>query len=60
MRYHYSKPDIYVSMYGKLYKCNHPIYDECTLFKIDGKGLAVIQQRYNRETKTTWWGSLDP
>ena len=46
MRYHYQKPDIYLSMYGELYICNHPVYDRCTLFTIGNKGLAVIQQRY--------------
>lgn len=34
MRYHYQKPDIYLSMYGELYICNHPVYDRCTLFTI--------------------------
>lgn len=47
-------------MYGETYECNHPVYDECTLFKIGKKGLAVIQQRYNRETKHTYWGEIDP
>lgn len=60
MRYHYKKPAIYSSMYGKLYRCNHPVYDRCTLFKINNLGLAVIQQRYEPETKSTWWGELDP
>jgi len=26
---------------------------------IDNKGLAVIQQRYNSETKSTTWGEID-
>lgn len=60
MRYHYEKPTLYLSMYGKLHICNHPVYDRCTLFQIDNKGLAVIQQRYDGSTKTTWWGELDP
>lgn len=59
MRYHYKKPAIYSSMYGKLYMCNHPVYDRCTLFEIDDLGLAVIQQRYEPETKSTWWGEMD-
>lgn len=46
MRYHYEKPTIYLSMYGKRYICDHPVYDSCTLFEIGDKGLAVIQQRY--------------
>lgn len=60
MRYHYQKPDIFLSMYGKKYKCNHPVYSYCTLFKIGNKGLAVIQQRFDPDTKSTWWGEIDP
>ena len=48
MRYHYIKPDFYSKMYGRIYECNHPVYSRCTLFEIGKKGLAVIQQRYNR------------
>lgn len=47
-------------MYGKLYFCEHPVYSRCTLFEIDKKGLAIIQQRYDKETKSTWWTELDP
>lgn len=60
MRYHYDKPSIFTSMYGKLYICDHPVYDRCTLFEIDGKGIAVIQQRFDDISKTTGWGELDP
>lgn len=60
MRYHYKKPKIYTSMYGSIYICDHPVYNECTLYKIEEKGLAVIQQRYDSATKHTWWTSLDP
>ena len=60
MRYHYEKPAIYVSMYGQLYICDHPVYTCCTLFKIEDKGLAVIQQRFDEQTKSTQWGELDP
>ena len=47
-------------MYGNTYICDHPVYDRCTLYQIDNKGLAVIQQRYDQETKTTWWSEIDP
>lgn len=47
-------------MYGTTYTCNHPVYDKCTLFQIGTKGLCVIQQRYEKETKRTWWGEIDP
>ena len=60
MRYHYTKPKIYLSMYGSTHSCNHPVYDTCTLFKIDKRGLAIIQQRYDPHTKETWWGEIDP
>lgn len=59
MRYHYKQPKIYASMYGEVYICNHSIYNRCTLFKIGDKGLAVIQQRFNPENKTTWWTEID-
>lgn len=60
MRYHYEKPPIYLSMYGKTYICDHPVYSKCTLFKMNDRGLAIIQQRYNPINKTTWWGEVDP
>lgn len=60
MRYHYEKPELYLPMYGDVYTCDHPVYSRCTLFQIDEKGLAIIQQRYDDKTKTTWWGELDP
>lgn len=60
MRYHYEKPELYMSMYGECYICNHPVYDSCTLFKINDKGLAVIQQRFDEKTKSAWWSEIDP
>ena len=60
MRYHYEKPTVYSSMYGKTYKSNHPVYDMCTLYLSGKRGLAVIQQRYDPNTKKTWWGEIDP
>lgn len=60
MRYHYEKPELYSSLYGRLYICEHPVYDACTLFEIKDKGLAVIQQRFDPETKSTWWTEVDP
>lgn len=60
MRYHYEKPTIYLSMYGRTYLCNHPVYDKCTLYLVDNRGLAVIQQRYDEATKRTYWTEIDP
>ena len=60
MRYHYEKPTLYLSMYGKTYECDHPVYHICTLYEENGKGLAVIQQRFDTDTKHTWWSEIDP
>ena len=60
MRYHHEKPSVYASVYGNIYECEHPVYNKCTLFKIDQNGLSVIQQRYDNTTKKTWWGEIDP
>lgn len=60
MRYHYEKPTIYSSLYGITYLCEHEVYSACTLIKIGSKGLAIIQQKYDKETKRTWWGEIDP
>lgn len=59
MRYHYIKPEIYQRIGGRKYYCNHELYSECTLFKFGDKGLAVIQQRFNKRTKQTYWSSID-
>lgn len=60
MRYHYEKPGTYSTNFGTLHEADHPVYDRCTLFKINEKGLAVIQQRYDSENKTTYWADIDP
>lgn len=60
MRYHYEKPELYLSRYGVTYTCEHPVYDNCTLFQIGNRGLAVIQQRFNELNKSTKWDSVDP
>lgn len=60
MRYHHEKPSIYLSMYGETYVCDHPIYNNCTLYKENGKGLAIIQQRFDPSSKSTIWTEIDP
>lgn len=60
MRYHYEKPVFYLSKYGEVYICEHPVYNRCTLYRIQDRGLAVIQQRCNEDSKVTWWSELDP
>lgn len=60
MRYHYEKPEMFVPIYGEVYICDHPVYDRCTLFKIKDRGLAVIQQRFDEQSKATYWTEVDP
>ena len=60
MRYHHEKPKIYSSIYGFTYRCDHPVYNKCTLYRIGDRGLAVIQQRFNNITKLTRWSEIDP
>lgn len=60
MRYHFEKPEFYAGQYGRIYICDHPVYSRCTLYEMDGRALAVIQQRYDPAAKTTWWGEIDP
>ena len=60
MRYYYEKPTIRKPIYGETYECDHPVYSRCILFKMDTKGLAVIQQRYNTADKSTRWSEIDP
>lgn len=60
MRYHYEKPENYTSKYASIYFCDHPIYSRATLYFKEGRGLCVIQQRYDPITKHTWWSEIDP
>ena len=59
MRYHFDKPDLYVSQYGVVWTGDHPVYSRCTLFKIHQRGLAVIQQRFDPKSKSTYWDMID-
>ena len=60
MRYYSKPPSISRQQFGETYTCNHPVYNSCTLYKTGERGLAVIQQRFNEETKCTYWTEIDP
>lgn len=60
MRYYMERPKQYTTMFGETYHCDHPIYNTCTLYRILYKGVGVIQQRYDPETKHTYWTEIDP
>ena len=59
MRYYFSPRTVYKRTYGTTYFCDHPVYSCCTLYLIRELGLAVIQQRYDPETKATCWTEID-
>lgn len=62
MKY-YKEPDVKLpSLFGVTYECDHPCYNECTLYtSSDGQaGIAIIQQRYDKNNKHTWWSYVDP
>ena len=66
MRYHYDKKDFYIGdekfclgLSGQTHTCNHPVYSRCTLYFSGERGLAVIQQRYDPDTKATYWTEVD-
>lgn len=59
MKYYYQKPDEWIGA-GKIYSCNHPFYNRCTLIQNGSKGIAIIQERFDEQTKKRWWGPIDP
>lgn len=60
MRYYSEPPPASIRRFGETYICNHPVYSRCTLFKIEKRGLAIIQQRYVERNKHTYWTEIDP
>ena len=50
----------YISKYMALHAHAITLYNTRTLFKINDKGLAVVQQRYCQKTKATYWNRIDP
>ena len=60
MRYFIEKPEITTHMFGRTYECDHPLYNRCTLYQIGNKGIAIVQQRFDADTKSTYWTEIDP
>lgn len=60
MRYFIEKPEIATHMFGRTYECDHPLYNRCTLYQIGNKGMAIVQQRFDADTKSTYWTEIDP
>lgn len=61
MRYFYTKPEFFIRQhYGVTYRCNHKFYNECTLYLVEDKGIAVIQERFEPKLKARYFGPIDP
>lgn len=60
MKYFHEKSSYNYHIYGTIYSCDHLVYNRATLYICDGLGLCVIQQRYDANTKRTWWAEIDP
>lgn len=60
MRYYYEPSGRTKPIYGKLYKCNHSHYNECTLYLNNGVGLAIVQEYFDETTKHWYYGPIDP
>lgn len=58
--YYKRKTDSNRLQHAVVYKCNHPLYSTCTLFKSGEMGLAVVQKRFNPDLKVSWWDVIDP
>lgn len=60
MKTFYEKKIINSAPKGETYICDNPLFNSCTLFRLkDGRGIAVIQQRFNDSLKVTWWSAID-
>lgn len=59
MKYYYNPPQEWSHKGWKIYSCDHPLYNRCTLYLKGEKGLAVVQKHFNDRNKSSWWGSVD-
>ena len=60
MKYYYEKPTSWFYTQAIIAAFDHPLYNKATLYLRDNKGLVIIQQRFNAQTKVMWWGPIDP
>lgn len=59
MSFYYEPPASSLRIFGEPYECDHPLYFVCTLYRMRGVGLAVIQQRFDNRSKHTFWHQID-
>ena len=56
---YYKQPKEFKVTKGVIYKCDHIVFTSCTLYLQGNHGLCVIQQRFDRRAKRTWWSEID-
>ena len=59
MRYFTEKPKDASRTRRYTYECNHPLYSACTLLEKEGRGLAIVQRRFNARLKIFWYGPIE-
>lgn len=60
MKYYYESSDNAQVGAGEIYICDHPLFNQGTLFRSGDKGLIIVQEHYNKKTKARWWGPVEP
>lgn len=63
MKYHYNDNGIrnHRVRDGSIRTFDHPVYTNATFFNAsDDRGMCVIQQKFNRSSKSTYWTNVDP
>lgn len=59
MKYFY-KPKNTIRIFGLTYTSLNSLYRTATLYLIRGKGICVVQKRYDPVSKSFYWSELDP
>lgn len=59
MRYYYEKPEHYTVTKAKTVTTDDELYSQCTLYEVNGKGLKVVQLRFNSKLKVFFYGPID-
>ena len=65
MKYHYDIPENageIAQKYGEVRNVDRPLFDICTAFWSEktGKGLLLVQQRFDPVGKRCYWDNADP
>ena len=59
MRYFAQPKELYVRLYGKDVNSSHTLIRSGTLFQQGALGLLVVQNRFDEESKSFYYGAID-